>query len=145
VSTRRTRSRLPCSLFICSRQMTVLQVDTRHLPDRQICTHSPLAHDFGNQRFRECSGTCLQDNRAVGNSRLAHREVLSVSCKQVPEHSPWHCLNRQPAHASADHQIDSHRCTPVVSRSSPLTCHWPPPASSLSGFDTDPVHSSGPR
>ena len=29
-------------------------------------------------------GTSLRDNRAVGNSRLAHREVLSVSRKEVP-------------------------------------------------------------
>jgi len=37
----------------------------------------------------EGSGTCLQDNRAVGNSRLAHRDVLSVSCKQVPDPDRW--------------------------------------------------------
>jgi hypothetical protein len=30
----------------------------------------------------------LKDNRAVGNSRLVHRDVLNVSCKQVPEPSP---------------------------------------------------------
>ncbi len=41
VSTRRTRSRHPCSLFICSRQMTVLQVDTRHLLDRLSCAYRP--------------------------------------------------------------------------------------------------------
>jgi len=28
---------------------------------------------------QEGLGTCVQDNRAVGNSRLAHRDVLSVS------------------------------------------------------------------
>ena len=41
VSTCRTRSRHPCSLFICSRQMTVLQVDTRHLLERLTCAYSP--------------------------------------------------------------------------------------------------------
>jgi len=48
-----------------------------------------------DQRLREGSGTCLQDNRAVGNSRLAHTDVLSVSCKQVPEPDRRHCLNRE--------------------------------------------------
>jgi len=38
----------------------------------------------------EGSGSCLQDNRAVGNSRLAHMDVLSVSCKQLPDPSSWH-------------------------------------------------------
>jgi len=38
--------------------------------------------------MREGSGTCLQDNRAVGNSRLVPRDGLNVSWKQVPDHSP---------------------------------------------------------
>ena len=37
----------------------------------------------------------MQDNRAVGNSRLTHRDVLSVSCKQVPEPDLWHDPNRE--------------------------------------------------
>ena len=39
---------------------------------------------------REGSGTCLQDNRAVGNSRLVPRDGLNVSCKQVPGPDPWY-------------------------------------------------------
>jgi len=51
VSTCRTRSRHPCSLFICSRQMTVLQVDTRHLPERLTCAHSPYVARFWQPAF----------------------------------------------------------------------------------------------
>jgi len=54
-----------------------------------------MAHDFGNWRFREGSASCLQDNRAVGNSRLVHRDVLNVSCKQLADPSPRHGLNSE--------------------------------------------------
>jgi len=37
----------------------------------------------------------LQDNRAVGNSRLVHMDVLNVSCEQVAVPSPWHCIKRE--------------------------------------------------
>jgi hypothetical protein len=53
-----------------------------------------IAHDFDNRHFRERSGSCLQDNRAVGNSRLVHRDVSNVSCKQLPVLSPWHGVFR---------------------------------------------------
>jgi hypothetical protein len=43
---------------------------------------------------REGTGSCLQDNRAVGNSRLAPMDGLSVSCKQLPAPSPWHGANQ---------------------------------------------------
>ena len=49
-------------------------------------------HETGHLLNREGTGTCLQDNRAVGNSRLAHMDVLSVSCKQVPDPDRWHCI-----------------------------------------------------
>ena len=35
-------------------------------------------------RTTEESGARLQDLRAVGNSRRAHRDVLSVSCRRAP-------------------------------------------------------------
>ena len=35
------------------------------------------------KRFRQGSDTCLQDNRAVGNRRLAHMDVLSASNRDV--------------------------------------------------------------
>ena len=54
-----------------------------------------IADDFIVQRIKDGSGICLQDNRAVGNSRLAHMDVLSVSCKQIPEPSPRHSLYRE--------------------------------------------------
>ena len=60
-----------------------------------------LRQDFRDLLFREGSGTCSQDNRAVGNSRLTHRDVLSVSCEQVPEPDPWHSLFR--AHGALLH------------------------------------------
>ena len=60
---------------------------------KPVAAHVTL--DSGNQRIREGSGTCLQDNRAVGNSRLAHTDVLSVSCKQVPEPDRRHGLFRE--------------------------------------------------
>jgi hypothetical protein len=34
------------------------------------------------------AGTQVKDNRAVGNSRLAHRDVLSVSLTWVPGIAP---------------------------------------------------------
>jgi hypothetical protein len=54
-----------------------------------------IAYDFRILRMKEGSGTWLQDNRAVGNSRLAHTDVLSVSCKQVPEPSPGIAMKLQ--------------------------------------------------
>ena len=52
-----------------------------------------FASEMGRQPIKAGSGTCLQDNRAVGNSRLTHMDVLSVSCKQVPEPDRWHSVD----------------------------------------------------
>jgi len=43
---------------------------------------------LGKPRSGDESGTCWQDLRAVGNSRRAHKDVLSVSWQQVPDSSP---------------------------------------------------------
>jgi hypothetical protein len=48
-----------------------------------------MAHDFGNRRLRKGSGTCLQDNRAVGNSRLVHRDdEMNTSCIKRRRNAP---------------------------------------------------------
>jgi hypothetical protein len=52
-----------------------------------------ITRDFGNRHFREGLAGCLQDNRAVGNSRLVHRDVSNASWKQPADLSPWHGLN----------------------------------------------------
>jgi len=37
----------------------------------------------------------LQDNSAVGNRLLVHRDVLNVSCKKISDLSPWHGIYRE--------------------------------------------------
>ncbi len=69
------------SVLMYWRELGSLRVDTQHrLTGRQVPVECS-AHDFGHQHIREGSGNYLQDNRTVGNSRLAHRDVTSVSCK----------------------------------------------------------------
>ena len=121
----RTRSRHPCALIGCSRQpdcpeesqalplpdaglrysravltyqreeSDFLEVDTQRLLTGSRAVTVCIAHESGNRHKGEGSGSCLQDNRAVGNSRLTPREGLSVSCKQLPDLSPWHDPNHQ--------------------------------------------------
>jgi hypothetical protein len=70
---------IPGRSVICSRQIKVLQRDTRPLLSRFGCGHHVAFTS------RPASGGAFRDLRAVGNSRRAHRDVLSVSWKASPD------------------------------------------------------------
>ena len=53
-----------------------------------------MAHDF-NTAYQGEIGYRLAGQPAVGNSRLADMDVLSVSWKQPADLSPWYGLNCQ--------------------------------------------------
>ena len=63
---------IPGRSIICSRQITVLQRDTRHLLSRFGCGHRVAFTS------RSVLGDAFRDLRAVRNSRRAHRDVLSA-------------------------------------------------------------------
>ena len=118
-----TRSRHPCALIGCSRQPDCpeesqalpllsaglryssavlafqreegsLQVDTRHLLTGSRVVVVCIAHESGNRHKGEGSGSCLQDNRAVGNSRLTPRDdEMNTSCIKRRRNAPLLSFN----------------------------------------------------
>jgi len=82
----RTRSRLPVRYSAVPDS----RLSWKGLTDTSLITVVTRAI----QAFQEVLGTCLQDLRAVGNSRRVHRDVSNVSCRQVPDTSPATHSNR---------------------------------------------------
>jgi len=75
----RTRSRRPCSLSNCSRQLIVLERVNGYLSHHR--------RNGGNLTFPRGVGYLCAGPSAVGNSRRVHRDVSNVSCTQVPDAS----------------------------------------------------------
>jgi polyribonucleotide nucleotidyltransferase len=82
----RTRSRHPCSLSNCSRQLIVLERVNGYLSHHR--------RKVGDSNFPRGVGYLCSGPSAVGNSRRVHRDVSNVSCTQVPDTSPAASSNR---------------------------------------------------
>jgi len=64
---------------LCTNQLyPTVDCPERYSPTPQASSHRQHANDAAQRSEAEALSS-LQDNRAVGNSRLAHRDVLSVS------------------------------------------------------------------
>ena len=84
----RTRSRHPCTLLFCSRQMTALMTHTRHLPDGLAWSHSSYSSRLWRSAFLGGFGDLLAGQSGCREQPISAQGWLERVLRAGPRARP---------------------------------------------------------